>query len=294
MKDNDTRDELIAGLPRELIMPLLAGIAKKMLGEYAKEMQPGHEIPPGLTGGSPKTFAHLYSALLHGYIHEEGHARMMLHLNPSAAPMVRMIVEPTISDDGAGVQITGGACGTREDFTDTREHIMVSVAGWLAETRALAIASRSKNPGTTLFKQMNADSATAMWIMPDFAKAFDGCSSDSAEMRKACRAWLPDDGPDPENEDDEERVQAVIAAVREKLVDAMSAAFRVIDAQALDLIQAATHNANRHFGVIINAMIAMGPHINRMRAACVGAFTDAEMEALTDDDLGKPANVWNK
>lgn len=287
-------DDLIAGMPREAVVPLIGGLASKMLRMYAAEMQPDVKLPDDVKGGTPKTFARLYAEMLQAYIHEEGHARLMLHLNPSAAPMIRLIVEPTISDDGAGVCIKGGACGTLQDFNDPRERIMVSVAGFLAETRAVSHVMKEDAIGARLFLRMNAGAACAMWAMDEFPKAFNGCGSDHDEVRKACRDWFPEDGPDPDKEEDEERVKALTSGIAEQLKDAMDAAMRVIDSQATDIVQAATLRANKHFTLVIKAMAGIGPHINRMRAACVGAFTDAEAEALTDDDLSKPVKVWSK
>lgn len=288
------KDDMIAGMPRELVLPLIGAMAKKSLAKYAAEMQPAVKLPDGVMGSGPKTFARLYAEMLHAYIHEEGHARMMLHLNPSAAPMIRLIIEPTLCDEGAGVQIKGGACGTAEDISDPRERIMISVAGFLAETRALGHVVKDDDPRAMLFTRMNAGAACAMWAMDEFTKAFEGCMSDHEEVRNACRAWLPEDAPDPEDEANAEIVKAMASAVAEKLKDAMDAAMRVIDAQASDIVQKATLRANQHFGVVMKAMAGIGPHINRMRAACVGAFTDADMEALTDGDLAPPASLWRK
>lgn len=290
MKD----DNLIAGMPRELVIPLIGGMAKRMLKSYAAEMQPAVKLPDDVIGSSPKTFARLYAEMLHAYIHEEGHARLMLHLNPSAAPMIRLIIEPTLCDEGAGVQIKGGACGTAQDISDPRERIMISVAGFLAETRAVAQVVKDTDPTGTLFTRMNAGAACAMWAMDEFPKAFEGCQSDHDEVRKACQDYIPEGAPDPEDEANAEVVKAMAAAVAEKLKDAMDATMRVIDAQAPSIVQAATLRANQHFGVVVKAMAGMGPHINRMRAACVGAFTDEQIEALDEGDLTPPASLWRK
>jgi hypothetical protein len=227
---------------------------------------------------------------LQGYIHEEGHARMMLHLNPSADPMIRMRVEPHFSDEGIGVSIDGGACASEEDFAEPHERVMVSVAGFLAEIVAVGATLPPDDPLRRVVRSLEANMITALWTMDDFAKAFPGCESDVEHVRIAVQAWRPE-GLD--TEDNKQLLDAVEMIVG-KSTAAVAAAMRVIDAQAASIIKAATSRADAHLRVVAAAMAGIATHVDAMRAASVGAYTPEMAAKFESEAARKPKTVWRE
>jgi hypothetical protein len=285
-----------AGTAQDLILPILGTLAKRMLSNYAAAHLPAINLGTHQAAKSPKsTFLKVYRELIQGYLHEEGHARAMLHLDPSADPVIRMVVEPMWTGEGVGIEMKGGMCATEQEFDDPHERIMVSVAGFLAETVALGRVLPEGNPFRLIAGSLTPLVVTGLWMADDFTRVFPGCNNDHQELIGAVQGWAP---PLPPNASDDDREQAcaqVVDTLAGRIQGAVAAALRVIEAQAEDIVRVATKRADAHLAVITKAMAGIAGHVDAMRNASMGAFTPEAAASLAASFGGRePKTVWKE
>lgn len=273
----------------DMIVAFLGTLADIGRNEYADKHLPQYDL--GDYRKARDGDAQLWRQLFRTHLHEAGHEAVMLHIDPKSAPEVIVDAEPAIFDEGVGVKIDGGGCGTARPFTEPHDSIMISAAGWYAETRALAHVLGEDSP-MFAFTKMPASAALGLWINGAFDKTFDGCEKDNEHLQQAMRDWLPAEWKEGDADPSDADVAAASKDVARRAESAMDAAARVIDAQAQTLVRVAMERSTRQFLTLMEAAKLVSQGVDKARAAAMGLYGDEEIAARMKNKRGPKPHVW--
>ena len=265
-----------------LIFPLLAQIQAKIMERYAEQTQPTTVLPPAYSSRQGAV-AELWMEMLRAYVHEHGHRAAMLHLAPSSDPSIELDISLKLTNSGIGAEIQGARCGTYYNFAEDGAHseVVVSVAGWLAETVAVSGALKGDDLPPLPFNSMSGSVIASLWTGGErFTQAFPGCSEDAALVHKAARKWLPDEALAADfNPETDPSAKEMVRTVARKLESACDAALRIVQAQAGNIIADALRDAEQHFRITLESSAIVSDQVDRMTAAAAGLFTPEAIAA---------------
>lgn len=286
---------------QKIAMPLLSTLHETAMTATALRTFPHFAVPKeaAVTDSLPEMF----KSVLQIALHEEGHAAMMRHLDPDCAPEVFLMLRPVIQEEGVGIGIEGGRCGTVRRFDDPTERVQISAAGFLAELsvvdtlRDMLVESGDEDaddlPPTGMLATMGGGAFAGLLMHPSAAKAFPGMEDDADAIKVA---MLKSVGITPEQiesvqEDERKRLTRQMA---ESMPTMLDGAVRFIYNQRRVIFDAALERAIKIFAAVMEQLEHLSSAADRIRAAGHGFYTDQDFRTgLAEAGKREKLHAWS-
>lgn len=237
----------------------------------------------------------LFREVLQICLHEEAHASAMRHLYPTCTPAITLNVTARITDEGVGINISGGAVRANVKIDDPHECVVVSVAGVLGEILVPPLAlknmlseeSQNEMPPNP-FTRITGRALAALVFHPGFVTAFPGSETDLEEIYRLTRdKFVPND-----DMEESARMEAVLA-VSEFAADACAAAIRIVIGDAEGIAARARERAVSIITVTMEQSALIGGAADRIRGAGYGLYTQEDCVKDQEAAEAKESSTWH-
>jgi hypothetical protein len=283
------------------LLPILALVHKGAVEALAARVFPDYAMDALGEGGSVDNVRQLFAELLQVFMHEHGHASVMRHIDPNCDPQVFIDLRAHSAEDGVGLAIKGGHCGTARLFEDPHERGMVSISGFVAELAMVEVMrdmiAKDADPDAelppTVLDNMSPEAFAGLIMSKNFDEVFPGTDEDMMELRLCLLEKAGINSREDFDKADAETIKRGTQVARELLPAICAATIRHVVANRQAIFDAALEQTIKTFASACASLSELAKAADAIAAAGHGFYTAEDRAvALAKAREREDLNVW--